>query len=124
MERLTDQEIDAMIQIAIGIRVSYGGLVNYRQFKYGELPGISASEYNDFVLDVLKRFRVWQELMAKDHTVAFSVCKAICDNDKTFAELAIEHGERSERYNNIIGLLRVGLLEWCLIAGWNVKLPA
>lgn len=108
MERLTNEEQDAMIQIAI-IWTAMTQNHGYRQMRYGELAGKAVEEYSASMIDMIKRFRDWESIMLRYYPECLDLTKSICVEDHTIKSMTIHIGKR---WSGVMQMFRIGLTEW------------
>lgn len=117
MERLTNAEQDAMIQIAVAWNAMFGSS-GFRQMKYGETYG-RCDAHNDYVTDLTLKFRKWTEQMMEYHADSLGVCISVCAYEHTLRDID-DHRKRWRKFDYLMQHLHNGLTEWGRISGWKI----
>lgn len=114
IERLSEEEQDAMMEIALAHKIICG-TYGLKQWRY-EIQGKSENgDFSSFAIDMIRKFREWSKVMARDHPDILGICIAICTDEESIAELS---RCRKMRWENTLILLRRGFLEWSKVAEW------
>lgn len=114
MERLTNSQQDAMVEIALAPR--FIETPNLKTASYGSVAGMSPEDLSVWKMDVLKRYGEWKKLMFLNSPITLSICQRVCQ-----FEDPIENIRKEERigYETAVKLLVYGLKEYTIISGWE-----
>ena len=110
MEKLTNEEQDAMVQIAIVLRAMSGSSM-YRQMRYGELPGAKVEEYSAFIIDMIRRYREWEYSLRRNRP-CIDVTIEICTENETVSSIS---DIRRKSWGRIMEILKDGLAQWVIL---------
>ena len=113
VERLTEQEQDAMMEIALAHKIICGSY-GMRQWRYENSGKSPERDFSNFALDMLKRFRLWSRAMVDEHPDALGICLEICTNEESVAQMS---KWRKQRWESTLTMFKKGLGEWEKISG-------
>jgi len=115
MASLTGPMQDAMVEIAMAKNlIDNPGF--YRTMGYGRVSGMKAEDLSAWAMDINKRYAEWRGVLWKYSPMALTICCRVCQEEHSIDQIKTDERIGRDTANR---LLRYGLNEYCVLAGWG-----